>query len=58
MEESTEKSKENKWKHLRMNVNMEFVIDTLKVETVILVTNVIQNCDVDVRRKTLLTYSL
>ena len=41
-----------------MNVNMEFVINTLKVETVILVTNVIQNCDVDVRRKTLLTYSL
>ena len=27
-----------------MNVNMEFVIDTLKVETVILVTNVTQNC--------------
>lgn len=41
-----------------MNVNMEFVIDTLKIETVILVTNVTQNCDVNVRMKTLLTYLL
>lgn len=41
-----------------MKVNMEFVIDTLKIETVILVTNVTQNCDVNVRMQTLLTYLL